>query len=565
MNQTVFNPKLSLSRLVLQGHRRLLVAGVVASVINALTTLALIAFINQLMAERLTTPLSSGLTLLALLAVILGTHVLSGVWIARRGALTMVRLRRRLANAVSMTPYPQLETVGAHRIYAAFAEDLPKLAVAFATLPMVLMNSVVAIVGMVYLGWVSWIHLGVILGFLLLGMVFSEWVLMPKVKLYAARFRQSMNGLYEQIQALVYGSKELKLNRLRERFFRDEQFEHHLQEIYHHSVRRDYFSTAYTGWSASLSLFLLGGVLWVSQYWLPMTQQQLLTFALMLMYLRGPVISIINNVPNFAAARISLSNLIELDLAKEECHVGRDMPIIEAERSLRSLELDLVRYRYGNSSGDDAYQFAMGPLSLKIRQGEVIYLTGGNGSGKSTLAKLLVGLYRPSEGTIKLAGEEITADRMDWYRSHFSAIFGDYYLFKQVLNGMGVLADDAAVRDEIERLDLGHKVDVTQGVLSNTDLSQGQRKRLALVVALAEDRPILLFDEWAAEQDPDFRRRFYHEIIPALKSSGKTIIAITHDDHYFHTADRVLCMDQGLLIEKLPTQRREVNEKSENQ
>jgi putative ATP-binding cassette transporter len=94
-----------------------------------------------------------------------------------------------------------------------------------------------------------------------------------------------------------------------------------------------------------------------------------------------------------------------------------------------------------------------------------------------------------------------------------------------------------------------HKVEHDGQRLSDVRFSQGQRKRLALLMAAVEQRDCLLLDEWAADQDPQFRQFFYHELLPALQSQGKTIIAITHDDHYFDRADRLLKMDAGCLTE----------------
>ena len=74
--------------------------------------------------------------------------------------------------------------------------------------------------------------------------------------------------------------------------------------------------------------------------------------------------------------------------------------------------------------------------------------------------------------------------------------------------------------------------------------------RKALISALLEDREIYIFDEWAADQDPQFRKRFYEKIIPELKQKGKTIFAVTHDDHYWNLADIVVKMEYGRIVER---------------
>jgi putative ATP-binding cassette transporter len=94
-----------------------------------------------------------------------------------------------------------------------------------------------------------------------------------------------------------------------------------------------------------------------------------------------------------------------------------------------------------------------------------------------------------------------------------------------------------------------HLVNFINVKFSTTKLSTGQRKRLALFAALAEKRPILILDEWAADQDPGFRLFFYNEILPYIKNENITIIAITHDETYFNLADRRLHLESGTITQ----------------
>lgn len=196
--------------------------------------------------------------------------------------------------------------------------------------------------------------------------------------------------------------------------------------------------------------------------------------------------------------------------------------------------------------------FHLGPLSLSLVPGQITYLIGGNGSGKSTVAKLISGLYVPDSGSVLLNGELINDDNREWYRQHFSAIFSDFYLFDRCLKiDRGNL--DREVETYLRQLKLDHKVKIHQGVLSTTQLSQGQRKRLALLTAYLEDRPVYIFDEWAADQEPAFRELFYTQILNSLKARGKTVLVITHDDRYFHLADQLLKLDYGQVqIDRVP-------------
>ncbi|GGK35009.1 ATP-binding cassette domain-containing protein [Nocardia camponoti] len=190
--------------------------------------------------------------------------------------------------------------------------------------------------------------------------------------------------------------------------------------------------------------------------------------------------------------------------------------------------------------------FRLGPIDLVFEPGQISFIVGGNGSGKSTLAKLITGLYVPRAGSLSLNGERIDHDNIEWFRQNSSAVFTDFHLFEDYL-GFDRPGIDAEVRRYLVELQLDHKVTVRDGRLSTVDLSQGQRKRLALLTALLEDRQIYVFDEWAADQDPRFREVFYREILTDLKRRGKTVIVITHDDRYFDLADQLVKLDFGMV------------------
>lgn len=533
--------------LLREGKSRWLIGGLIFSAMNAALTLTFIAQIRTLIdsvgAPASTTALFGG----TLLVSIFLSHVAAGALLGKFGTDAMARIRARLAAAVTAADYQHLEALGGHRVHAAFTEDVPRLMTAFGVIPAVLLNSIITSCGIAFLGTISPGNLLVVLGMILVGLLISELVLMRGVKRCSEKIRTSMDGMYKQIHALIFGTKELKLNGTRERYFRDRLFGSSVEELRKLSLRRERLSSAYFGWSASISLIMIGGSLWVGHYWVPMDRSQMIAFTLVLMYLRGPIISIVSNVPQLASTGVALRNIRRLNLPTR---APADHGGALALAPWKELVLEDVAYSYRSTI--DARSFELQPVSVTLRRGEIVYITGGNGSGKSTLVKLLAGLYRPTSGTLRLDGRVIDDSSRDWYRSHFSAVFGDYFLFDRVLGPSGELVPDEEIRGALKRFELDGRVDVAGGVLTSLDLSQGQRKRLALIVALAEDRPVLLFDEWAAEQDAEFRHRFYCEILPALKAAGKTSIVITHDNQYFHTADRVLRVEQGRLRTEEP-------------
>jgi putative ATP-binding cassette transporter len=234
-------------------------------------------------------------------------------------------------------------------------------------------------------------------------------------------------------------------------------------------------------------------------------------------------------------------------LGQQLAGAGADTGATHAEpRAFQTLELAGITHTYYRENDDRP--FTLGPIDLRLAPGELVFLVGGNGSGKTTLAKLLTGLYRPEAGEVRVDGAPVTDAGREHYRQLFSVVFSDFHLFESLL---GVDGSDAGVVREVERslarLQLDRKVRIQDGMLSTTSLSTGQRKRLALLAAYLEDRPIYVFDEWAADQDPVFKEVFYRELLPELKRRGKAVLVISHDDRYFSLADRILRLESGRL------------------
>ena len=211
-------------------------------------------------------------------------------------------------------------------------------------------------------------------------------------------------------------------------------------------------------------------------------------------------------------------------------------------RNIESVKLEGVKFRY-ESDNQDEKPFTVGPIDLEVKKGEALFIIGGNGSGKTTLAKLLTGLYVPGEGTVKINGQQVTDAKLGEY---YSTVHSDFWLFEK-LYAIDTLEKKEEIRNYLKQLELADKVEVQDNRYTTIRLSGGQRKRLALMQCFLEDRPIFLFDEFAANQDPEFRKYFYRELFKELKAQGKIIIAITHDDHFFDVADKIIKLDFGKL------------------
>jgi putative ATP-binding cassette transporter len=258
-----------------------------------------------------------------------------------------------------------------------------------------------------------------------------------------------------------------------------------------------------------------------------------------------PLQVIMNSLPQLTRANVALNKVEELGftLASQGSEQAEEEPS-QTDMWVK-LQLSSVTHRYRRDG--EASDFILGPLDLTFKPGEMVFIIGGNGSGKTTFVKLLTGLYTPENGAIYLNDEPIGPDNREAYRRHFSAVFSDFYLFETML-GLVDNELDRRASEYLQRLKLAHKVQIERGKLSTTDLSQGQRKRLALLTAFLEDRPIYVFDEWAADQDPYFKDFFYMNLLPDLTSRHKTVFVITHDDRYYHLAERIITLDNGQVI-----------------
>jgi putative ATP-binding cassette transporter len=264
-----------------------------------------------------------------------------------------------------------------------------------------------------------------------------------------------------------------------------------------------------------------------------------------ILFIMRPLETVISSIPFFAKANLAALNLQELEARLDASHdLQSPEETVEMPDPFTAITFEDVMFSYVDHEGRQL--FSVGPFNEEIRQGEVLFVVGGNGSGKSTFLKLLTGLYAPRSGNIKINGMSLDRDSIASYRELFSIVFSDFFLFER-LYGVEEI-DTKRVHAFIREMDLEKKTSFSQGSFTNVALSTGQRKRLALIAALLDDKPVCIFDEVAADQDPVFRKYFYETFLAKLKNEGKTVIAVSHDDRYFHVADRIIRMDYGKVI-----------------
>ena len=461
----------------------------------------------------------------------------------------VAELRRDLIKKILAVPLRDLENLGTPRILAALTDDVFNVTQALLAVPVIAVNAAILLGGAIYLGFLSWKILASI-GVVIAAGALGYLAVISSALRFCRWAREEEDKLFGYFRALTDGIKELKLHRNRRGAFFSGNIETVTAACQRHNVAAEVRFAAAQSWSHLLYFALIGLILFLAPSLgtfssLPPTvrMRTLTGFVVTTLYLMGPLQGILSSFSLFGRARVALQKVQDLGVSLAE-HSTEQWAANKEEKPahFKHLELRDVVHSYHREQDDSS--FVLGPVNMSFQPGETVFLVGGNGSGKSTLAKIITGLYLPEQGEIRLDGKPVTNENRDAYRQLFSAVFADFFVFDNLLGLEGADLDGRAAL-YLEELHLNHKVRITNGALSTTAVSTGQRKRLALLTAYLEDRPFYLFDEWASDQDPYFKNIFYTKILPDLKARGKTILVITHDDRYFDQADRIVKLDYG--------------------
>jgi cyclic peptide transporter len=452
-------------------------------------------------------------------------------------------MRMNLIEKIFYTSYQKFEKMDRGRVFATLNDDTGQVGNS-ANIFVTLLTSMITTVGVfLYLStiafWATLVTLGVIIVIATIYYIVSQ-----KAQVYLEEARDTRDVYMRLLNGLIDGFKELSIHFNKKKQYNDD-VEKSTQEFRDKSsIGIVKFINAFMV-GESMLVILLGSVAFAVRRLFPEIQIfTLMSFIMALLYLIGPVNGILGSIPAIVQLRIAWNRVKGFI---------KDIPANMTPEDIESLKLNIPRVDRIEAKGvvfqyeseEDDKPFGLGPIDFEAKKGEAVFIVGGNGSGKTTFAKILTGLYVADEGSIKVDGEEVNSYQMGEY---FSTVFSGYHLFEKLYN---IDLSDEEKRKEgekyIEMLNLQDKVSLEEDSFSTIDLSGGQRKRLALLQCYLEDCPIYLFDEVAADQDPEFRRFFYRELLTRMKEKGKIVIAITHDDHYFDVADKVIKFDMGKL------------------
>lgn len=483
------------------------------------------------------------LMFISLCIFILLTRSLSQIILTRVGVDVNSMLRKNMYRRISDASTQSLEKVGKSDLMASLTTDVPRIVNGATALPDILINAV-TIFGM--LGFLLYLNIDVFV-FVIIAIFVGSLSFQVPIFFSSAVFdrsREYLDKLFEAVQGLLQGHKELKLSRSKTQSFYNDVLLDYEKSVVKLDKRGHSILWSAISYGDLISFFVIGAVSFVFVNYHAISYQELIGVIMALLYITGPIAVILNTAPNLAVAKVSLSRVNELleQLPPEFADEG-DKPLADWSE----IRFEQVCFQYQQDEG----AFKVGPLDFSVKKGKVTFIIGGNGSGKSTLSKLITQHYKPVSGQVYFGDQAINHGNLQSARESIFAIYSDYYLFDRLFCSQA--NDD--IKTEVDRhlvaLSLSEKVTFEQGRFSTLDLSDGQKRRLALLVAYIEDKEVYLFDEWAADQDPSFKDIFYRDILVELKSRGKAVVVISHDDRYFNLADEIIVMDEGQIVKDI--------------
>jgi putative ATP-binding cassette transporter len=456
--------------------------------------------------------------------------------------LSLYLVRQTLA-----LPLRAFEKLDSSALLSALTDDIAVIASAMIGIPHLCINIPIVIACLVYTGLLAPRSMACGVFFAALAIVVF-FFLSARGMTALRRARERQARLVGHFRTLIGGFRELKIHSGRREAYLAESLEPTMASARSEMVRGMAYFAAAEGWGQLGYFGFIGFLLFAAPYFEPISRPTLVSAVLVVLYLMTPLDMILTWLPIVGRAQVSLERVESLVPTLKQ--YGDDNACRSAPTKRLalgdSIRLERVSFIHGDRNGDA--EFRLGPVDLTLRPGELVILAGGNGSGKTTLVKLVTGLYRPESGIVRIDGHRVSDADREAYRQLFSVVFVDGHLFADFL-GLGPNGIANRARDGLERLGLAPMVSVRESTFSTLDLSQGQRKRLALLGALLEDRPVCVFDEWAANQDPSFKQVFYHELLPELRAAGKALLVTSHDESHFDIADRVIRLADGRVVQ----------------
>ncbi len=525
-------------------YKQILLIVTIAGIANSLL-LGIINHATQAVADN------EDLTQYFLLYMITFALFLYGQWFAFERAIITVEdaiynIRIRLTRKIQQVELPFMEEKGSNSLYARFTQSDTLISQAIPQITGAAQMSILLVFSFLYLAYISPLSFLISMaGILIAAFVFLSRT--RRIKILLQEVQKKEVNYFKSISHLINGFKEIKINQQKGKDIL-QNIATQSAEIESIKIEVGKQESRLWGHGRILVYTLLPILIFVVPDISEIHTDNIYKISSTILFITGPIAILINIIPVLNRVHLSIEELMQLEeemdkaIASEE-PLNNDHVFPDFEK----VEMKGVSFSYPDSGPDKGLDFLAGPFNEHIARGELLFIIGGNGSGKSTFIKLLTGLYYPNKGDIYVDSNKVDKTNYLAYRNLYSAIFTDFHLFDKFY---GVKNTDAKkVSYWLEKMKMQDKVQYCDGGFTRTSLSTGQRKRLAFIAAMLEDRPILVMDEFAADQDPQFRQYFYETLLPEIKAMGKTVIAVTHDDQYFHVADRLLKLDEGRMVE----------------
>ena len=485
-----------------------------------------------------------------LFLLLIGTYG-SNIYMAKISQEILYKVRMNLMKGMIELPYPKVEKTGADKMLAALTGDVETLGGALVAIPGVIISGSVILGCLIYLSFLSFYALLLMVMTLMFIVVGYYLITRKGIKRFIIA-REIFDWLVSHYKTLTIGAKELKLdNKISHTFFEQDikKTAKNLQKTYFSALMS--YATAIT-WSQVVLFSMLASLIYFEMTDV-ISREIFVAFSLTLLYLMGPINHILSTVDFLTQGAVSLRKIKSLDLDIDSTttslnNLSKKPKAKEFENSPIELSLESIEYQYNNVGVDKG--FKVGPINIALKQSGIYYFIGGNGSGKTTLLKILCGLYEPTQGTLNTNGVIVNSDNASWYQNKIAAIFSDFHIWYRQIEGYdpkSTLVTEVQKEFSLQDYDLWNE----NFWRPHLPLSQGQKRRVAMLIALLQDKPIYIFDEWAADQDPYFKHYFYKRLLPDLKRKNKLVIVVTHDDKYFSDADKVFKIEDGKINEHI--------------
>ncbi|OCX43654.1 multidrug ABC transporter permease/ATP-binding protein [Campylobacter ornithocola] len=505
------------------------------SIFTSMLGVLVLVFINEFLLKANLENSNIIMYFVLLLLVFFASSSFVEISLSTFGQSFIFKMQRRVVKQILDTSVLSILNTTKAKILASLNNDVRSISFGLLRLPEFIQSSVLIICVSAYIAYLSLEIFFLCLTWIVCIFIVDNF-LMSKVYFYFKNARENDDALQKNYQNILQGHKELTLNPLRAKYYYENEFEKNALKKKKSSTMGNILHILSNNWSNSAMLALVGVEFYMALSYEFASLQSATTIALSVLFLRAPLGAMIGSFPTLMMAKIALDKISNLNLE----NYTHEFKLNQNKKVWRKLCFKDVSFAYNE-------KFALKPVNFELKKGECIFLIGKNGSGKSTFSMILAGLFTDFKGDIFLDDEKITTKNIYEYRNLISAIFSDFHLFEYVLEDEKFSKEDLVYWLEI--LELNEKVELIGNTFSTIKLSAGQKKRLAMLSVLLEKRDILILDEWAADQDPMFRKFFYTKLLPLLKQKGITIFAITHDDVYFDMADRILLAQNGQIQE----------------